>query len=78
MKGEEAVEDLKDKFAINVVITMREKDTKLKNKMTEIGNIYVPSIGCTYPYLEMYIPLYSYRYIVIPLYSYLYSACRKT
>ena len=49
MKGEEAVEDLKNKFAINVVITMREKDTKLKNKMTEIGNIYVPSIGCTYP-----------------------------
>ena len=48
MKGEEAIEDLKNKFVINVVITMREKDIKLKSKMTEIGNIYVASMWCTY------------------------------
>ena len=44
MKGEEAIEDFKNKFVINVVITMREKDTKLKSTMAEIGNIYVASM----------------------------------
>ena len=44
MKGEEAIEDFKNKFVSNVVITMREKDTKLKSTMTEIGNIYVASM----------------------------------
>ena len=65
MKGEKAIEDFRNKIAIKVVITMREKDTKLKNKMTEIGNVYVPIVVCTCPYLEMRMPLYSY------------SSCRK-